>query len=247
MIKLIIVDDDEILLEGLSTYIERQQDRIDLVGKCCNGVDALEMIKCLRPDVVITDIRMPLMDGIELLEQIKCLDFDVEVIILSAYDEFSYAQRAIKSGVFDYVLKPIELDKLDEALEKVSAKVAERKELARFLPIVDKENNLNSYIEQAIDFINKSYSDPTLNMVKVASKVGISGNYFSTLFKKVTGKAFSVYLLDLRIEQAKRLLHSQQYRSYEVAYKVGFENLTYFNFSFKKIVGLSPMAYMKNL
>ncbi len=119
MYKLIIVDDDEILLRGLTDKIEWEKLGIKMIASYDNGKSALDALIKYKADILLTDIKMPMMDGIELIGHVKKYNQDISVIIISAHDEFEYAHEAIKKGADGYLLKPINLDYLRELMLKI--------------------------------------------------------------------------------------------------------------------------------
>lgn len=117
MIKIIIVDDEKMIREGLVKTMPWEQMGIEVVGSSDNGRTALELAIDKKPHIILTDIRMPKMDGIEFLKRIKEELPKTKVLILSGYDDFSYAQKAIKYGATDYILKPINVEELQKIME----------------------------------------------------------------------------------------------------------------------------------
>ena len=97
MVSLLVVDDETIIRRGLLTTLGKQEGLM-VVGAAESGTDALRMVEQLQPDLVITDINMPNMDGLQLLEQLRAIDEDLTFIVLTGYDHFSYAQRALRAG-----------------------------------------------------------------------------------------------------------------------------------------------------
>ena len=108
MIKLLVVDDEIWIRERISKEIPWESVQTEVVGTAEDGQEALEIAEELEPDIIITDIRMPGFDGIELLRELRKKSLDIKVILLSGYNDFSYAKEAIKYGAFDYILKPAE-------------------------------------------------------------------------------------------------------------------------------------------
>lgn len=115
-LRTLVVEDEEKIAAGICSRIESLDDEFMIVGTAANGEEALEKIEKLHPQVVFTDIAMPVMDGMELARQIKRLSPHVIVVIISGYSDFSYAQQAIRYGVFNYLLKPLQDDALLESL-----------------------------------------------------------------------------------------------------------------------------------
>lgn len=123
--KVLIVDDEFLVIKGIQTLIERTNLGMEIV-QADNGVIALEKVRNERPDIIITDVRMPIMDGLEFCSELKKLDSDVKIIIISGYEDFNYAKKAISLGAMDYVLKPIDQDRLHELLQKIKTEIEEK-------------------------------------------------------------------------------------------------------------------------
>ena len=117
--KIAVVEDEILIREGIRNLLEAQGEDWEFIGEAENGVEGLELIRQEKPDIVITDIRMPDMDGLEMLDKAKQEGIKLKAIVLSAYSEFEYARTAIKLGVTEYLLKPISIDELFEALRHV--------------------------------------------------------------------------------------------------------------------------------
>ncbi len=123
MYKAFAVDDEPSVIEGIKIMIPWSELDFVLCGTASNAADALAMIREQRPHLLISDIRMPHLSGLELVEEAKKLGFDLEFILLSGYADFSYIQQAMKSQVFDYLLKPLDRDEMVSVLHKVKAKL----------------------------------------------------------------------------------------------------------------------------
>lgn len=135
MYKVVIVDDEKQLIDGLSKMIKWQELGFEVAGTARNGVEALPVIRALRPDLVVTDVRMPEMDGLQMLEHIrKQISQDMEFIILSGFSDFKYAQKALQYNVKSYILKPIDESELYGALIDIKT-LLDEKELRKSLRI----------------------------------------------------------------------------------------------------------------
>ncbi len=119
MIKVVIADDEENVCQLIRGLIDWKSLDMEIVGVAHNGVEALELIKTLSPDLMITDIRMPGYDGLEMIQRAKMIKDNLDFIIISGYRHFEYAQNAIKYGVSDYLLKPIKKEDFLIALNKM--------------------------------------------------------------------------------------------------------------------------------
>lgn len=160
--KILIVDDEPIVREGLKNNVSWQELDLRVVGCEANGKSALDVFNREQPDIILTDIRMPFMDGLELTREVKKLDPLVVVILLSAYDDFKYAQQAIRLGAFDYILKPIDIDTLKETVRRA---VLKRKEL-----LDKKKEPLPSLNKEDLKFFKAEYYKYPLKLEEKLSK-----------------------------------------------------------------------------
>lgn len=128
MYRILLVDDESQIRSGLKRKIDWESAGFILCGEAANGQEALEQIEALKPHVVLTDIRMPVMDGLALLNICKKQYPDIELFVLSGYDEFHFVREAMKCGARDYLLKPVVRKELKELLVKIAADLAQRKE-----------------------------------------------------------------------------------------------------------------------
>lgn len=117
MYRAILCDDNEIILEGLRTQVQWQSLGIELCATAANGKEAWSLIQAYKPDILITDIKMPYIDGLELSKKAKAVNPNIVILIISAYDDFEYARSAIHLGALDYILKPINIDSLNHLLK----------------------------------------------------------------------------------------------------------------------------------
>lgn len=124
-LKMVIVDDEILTLQLLQNIIDWESLNISIVGMAQNGCDAQQIIEETSPQIIITDIRMPKMDGIDLIKWVKDYDSKIKVIILSAYGEFEYAQKALANGVVEYLLKPIDEEKLYQLVNRLKHEIEE--------------------------------------------------------------------------------------------------------------------------
>lgn len=160
--KLLIVDDEYNIRQGLINTIPWFDVGVEVVGEATNGLDALEKVKLLKPDIVITDINMSKMNGLEFSAELKKISPDTKVIIISGYDEFEYAKRAIELDVFSYILKPIEEDELLKAIRKFINVIEEDKRVVDKLQFLENEfkTNLSIMKDRFVnDIIEGVFSD----------------------------------------------------------------------------------------
>lgn len=247
MFSVVLVDDNPTITEALARSIRWQHFGFEVSRLFEDGAEALDYIMKHRPDVVITDIRMPRMDGIELARRLKQLQLRTHVIVLSAYSDFSYAQSLIRYGGYGYLLKPLDEEELEVMLDELSLKLKDR-ELLEMANRTDDEAKLasanESIVERAKAYAQQHLHEP-ISLDAVAEGIHLSKNYFCNVFKSETGLTFWDYLTQIRIDKAKELLLTDM-KTYEIAYTVGYENASYLSKVFKKAYGMTPTEYRKN-
>lgn len=114
-----VVDDEPLILRTIKRNIESAHDRFVVVGEALNGEDAFELIQATKPDVVFTDVRMPVLDGLGLLEKLRSLPNPPISVVVSGYEDFQYVKHALRLGVTDYLLKPVQRQELTHVLTNV--------------------------------------------------------------------------------------------------------------------------------
>jgi len=139
MVKVFLVEDEIVMREGIKNNIKWEQEGFEFVGEASDGELAYPLIQKTKPDILITDIKMPFMDGLELSRLVKHEMPDMKIIILSGYDEFEYAKEAISIGITDYLVKPIAGAQLLEAVKKVGRTIQEEQQQRMFLLTFEKE------------------------------------------------------------------------------------------------------------
>lgn len=129
MNKILIVEDEKMIRQGLYAMVTRSSVTVEEIILCKNGQEAYDVISKDKIDILITDIRMPKMDGIELVKKIQGLNHIPKVMVISGYDDFSYAVELMHYGVKEYILKPVERDKIEQVLKKLEAEINEEQKL----------------------------------------------------------------------------------------------------------------------
>ncbi len=176
MTKVFLADDEIVIREGIRNSFPWSTSGYQLVGEAPDGEIALSMIRDTRPDLLITDIRMPFMDGLELCRIVRRQMPWIGIIILSGYDEFEYARQAIQLGVKEYLLKPITAQELREALDRVSAQLLaeqedRRRTAQRSSDLFVKEQLLAAlYSEETYDPMNVVRQLRSMNVFLTASR-----------------------------------------------------------------------------
>lgn len=232
MIKILIADDEKNIRAGIQKILSGEFAGGIVLFEAKNGEEALELAVQEKPDILITDIRMPKMDGIELMRRIRLSlnNRDMNIIVLSGYDEFSYAQKAVSYHAASYILKPVDRKELTGAVRNLICKQAGLQG--------NGEEGL-SFIEEALAWI-KAHLTEDITMAQAANQVSVNYSYFSEKFKKHTGIHFNEYLKQRRIALAMQFLAEGNYRVYEAAEKCGYRDVKYFLRQFKEVAGISP-------
>lgn len=235
-----IVDDEDTIRNGIAKYIQLHTDRFDKVFLASNGEEAIEIIFRNKPDIMILDMQMPIKDGIEVMKEANRAGVLPYTLVLSGYDEFRYCQQALRLGAKDYLLKPVRSsDILKMVLDAADFVYGiEEPSIEAF------SEQKNQLVEHAKEYIMEHYFEK-ISLTDVADKIGVSSGYLSTLFQKELEKGFIDYLNEIRIERACTYLQQNYLKTYEIAYKVGFNDEKYFSKVFKKIKGCSPSEYRK--
>lgn len=231
MYKIVFIDDEYIILEGLKQIIDWNSYGIEVVGTATNSNDGIELIKQYNPNIVISDIRMSGMDGLDMIDYIISCGFKGFTIILSGYQDFEYAQHAIKSKVFRYLLKPIDIEEIKEAIESILTELNG-----------SRKNPDSEKFSDVIRFIDEHFRED-ISLKFLSKKYHFDISYFSKILKKNIGMNYIEYITKLRIQEAKRLLKETNYSIEKISEDVGYGNSKYFSTLFKKETGISPNAY----
>src|SRR5512139_1296957 len=125
--KVFFVEDEIVTREGIRDNVDWKAHGFEFCGEAPDGELALPLLRTARPDVLITDIKMPFMDGLQLSKIVRERMPWVKIVILSGHDEFEYAQQAIKLGVTEYLLKPVTVQNLHQVLQKLTAQLDQEK------------------------------------------------------------------------------------------------------------------------
>ena len=248
MTKVLIVDDEKYVRMGIKSDTDWALIGCEVVGEASNGLEALEVAENTRPDLVISDIRMPKMDGIELAEKLIEKYPNVKVIFLTAYNEFEYARQAVRIGVSDYLLKPFSDGELEGSIQRLlhlhpNAPASSSELEEQLIPLKKKEEVSNRYVSAAIEYIEEHYPDSDFSLGALAESMSVSEGHISRLFKSETDISINNYLTKYRIKMAMDYLKDVQVKVYEVAEKVGYQDIAYFSNTFKKLVGKTPSDY----
>lgn len=248
MFKVLIADDEEFIRERVINNMPWGEIGFEVAGCASDGELALKMARECHPDVILTDILMPNMTGLELAQCVKSEFPHIKVALMSAYDDFQYAKEAIRFGVKGYLLKPIIRDEFIELFQGVANDL--KKEAGQPVYsvnhlVVRTNGDRNSYVAVAKQYIAENYTE-RIRLEDVSERLHVNPNYFSTLFKRETGKNFIDYLNEVRINESMKLLLHTDYKVFEISMSVGYGNFSYFNKIFKRLSGVTPQTYRES-
>lgn len=235
--NILVADDEDVIRRNFIKRINRLNIRVDCIYEAKHGLEALDMLKKHEIQICLLDINMPLKNGLELLKDMNRLSGQTRFIIISGYDNFSYAKEAIRYGVYRYLLKPINREEFEEAVLSLYEEMAEK----------EKERTSHSLIlRQILDTIDHHYRNADYSLSGLAAEMELSEGYITKLLKKETAMTFSEYLTYRRLEKAKQMMRSEgvHVKLYEVAEAVGYKNQHYFSQVFKKSEGMSPKEWL---
>jgi two-component system response regulator YesN len=269
MWKVLLVEDEVFVRESVKELIHWEEMGYTLVGEAGNGVEALAMIQADPPDLVLTDIVMPLMDGIELLKETRKAGISAKFVMLTCMGDFEYMRQAIEYGASNYVLKlSMSVNDLREMLLKISEELTRASETnGRVLhgqpaahALQDGHERVNTEqekhginldtishpeVSKILAYIEQNFAQD-ITVKSLSLYVMMGENYVSALFKKKTGQTLIHYLHQFRVNKAIQYLQQTELSVNEIGAKVGFANDNYFIKIFKRLVGFTPSQYRQS-
>lgn len=253
MYKLLLVDDEPIIIRGIRSFVNFEALSISEIYEASNGEEALEIFKAQLPDFVLADINMPKMNGLDFASAAKSIKPSVRIAIITGYDYFDYAVTALKSGIDDYVLKPVSKKDIQETLKKLLQKRQSddsNSEVTRLVETIIRSStpsDVTGYKAKIQMELDANISTIDFSLTYLAKQLSLSTSYLSTLFKTLYGTTFQDHMLSIRLDRAKILLLSTDLKIYEIAAAVGFEDPNYFSASFKRKFNSSPNQFREKM
>ena len=234
-LKVLLVDDEVKIREGFKRLFDWEEHDLEVIGEASDGLEALSKIDEYKPNIVVVDINIPIMNGLKVIEMSKVRHPNTAFIIVSGYDDFNYCKQALKLQIADYLLKPVDYEEFGTVIDNLRISLYEKK----IEEDVDDHliNKIAQYIREHLD------EDISLNLL--SDKFALNAQYISQLFKNQIGVNFLSYLTSIRMQKAKSLLLSSAKTIVEVSQAVGYNDYRVFTKVFKKHVGVSPSQYRK--
>lgn len=231
MKEILVVEDEAIIRQGLKILLEKVIGGYQ-VKEAKSGEEGLNLFHQRMPHLIITDIRMGGMDGLTFSSRIRQDSKDVPIIILSGHSDFEYARKAMRYGITDYLLKPINRVELSETLSKIFKD--------------DEEVNVETskQFNKILQYINDNLSQE-ITLKHLADYVYLNPQYIGQLFKSELNQTFTEYITEERLKRAKQLLKGTSLKVYEVAQLSGYKSPKHFMTVFKQEVGTTPVQFRK--
>ena len=251
MYRVVLVEDEDLIRRGLKFRMDWTGVGCVVAGEAASGEEGLQVIREIRPDIVITDIMMQGMSGIEML-RVSMAEYAHSAIILSGYAEFEHAREAIRLGVVEYLLKPVDFDELRACILRITSdatrtETEERKKRMdgiKGLPLPDPDGIRNEYAKKMLDYIAGHYAEK-ISITDLGAMYDVSSTHLNAKFKAETGYTFHDFLNYYRISKAIELQKEGTLKLYEIAERVGISDYKYFNKVYKKYVGYAPARFME--
>ncbi|MBB2183956.1 response regulator [Lachnospiraceae bacterium MD1] len=241
MYRVMIIDDEMSARKLLQASIDWQALNMEVVGEAASGIEAINIIDDLRPDIVFADISMPFMNGIEFTRVATERYKNLIIVILTGLDDFEYARQCVRLPVVEYMLKPFVRQEVTEVLTKIKEKLDKQtnrtQEVGRDITPSD--------IEQILQYLRDNFTDSSINLTSVAQRFGFNPSYFSRKFKQETGKSFVEFLISCRMELAIKLAKTSK-KMFCTANEVGIPDPNYFGRCFKKYTGISYSEFVSS-
>lgn len=253
MRTVLLAEDEEQARGYVRKVLEKLNAGFTVVGEAENGEEALELIRALKPDLVIADIVMPAMDGVELLKASRKEGFDGRFLMLTCMSDFEYARQSLEYGASGYLLKlSLDPESLRENLARIESELSGRDRLRRLdrvmstLPSEKPDDGWTDHpeINKVIGTLREQYAGE-FSLKRLSEVACMEASYLSDLFKKKTGLTLTQYHQRLRVEAAALMLRETALPVTEIGERVGFSGDSYFIKIFKRWTGTTPSDYRR--
>lgn len=226
MIRAVIVDDETAVFKIIEYFIVKESLPIKIVATATDGEEGLRIIQNNKPDLVFIDIQMPKLNGFEVIRKYK----DTNYIIITAFDFFEYAQKAIRIGAKDIILKPIEYNQIIQSIER----------------ILNYKFTNNPIINEILEYIHRNYYED-ITLKDLSKEYFMESSNLARLFKNNVGVSLINYLHKVRINKAKELLEDKEMEIKDISTSVGYNNINNFYKKFKELTNMTPIEYRNDI
>ncbi|MDO4515927.1 MAG: helix-turn-helix domain-containing protein [Bacillota bacterium] len=240
-LRVLLVDDEIMIREGFKRLFDWQAHDCEVVGEAGDGMEALAKIDTLRPDIVIMDVNIPIMNGLKVIQLSRIKHPNTAFVIVSGYDDFSYCREALRLQITDYILKPVNYEEFGTCIDNLKISLFEQRVSATTEPENQEERSITGITRYLQEHLEEEISLSVL-----AEQFHLNPQYISQLFKSEIGVNFLTYLTNIRMEKAKKLLLSTSLSIAEVAEQSGYGDYRVFTKAFKKSEGITPSQYRRD-
>ena len=240
-LRVLLVDDEIMIREGFKRLFDWQAHDCEVAGEASDGMEALAKIDALRPDIVIMDINIPIMNGLKVIQTARVKHPQTAFVIVSGYDDFSYCQQALRLQITDYILKPVNYEEFGGCIDNLKISLFEQRVSAAEEPEKQEERTITGITRYLQEHLAEE-----INLSVLAEQFHLNPQYISQLFKSEIGVNFLAYLTNIRMEKAKKLLLSTSLSIAEVAEQSGYGDYRVFTKVFKKSEGITPSQYRRD-
>ena len=238
-LNVLLVDDEIIIRQGFIKLFDWQAHDCQVIGQASDGLEALSKIDELKPDIVIMDINIPIMNGLKVIELSRIKHPDTAFVIVSGYDDFSYCRQALKLKITDYILKPVDYEEFGNCIDNLKISLFESK-------IENKDSQQKDRMIVSITKYLQNHLQEDVSLNVLAQEFHLNAQYISQLFKSEIGVGFLTYLTNIRIEHAKKLLLSTDDAISDISDQCGYNDYRVFTKVFKKKEGITPSQFRRD-
>ena len=240
-LAVLLVDDEIMIREGFKQLFDWEAHDCQVVGEAADGMEALGKIDSMRPDIVIMDINIPIMNGLKVIQLSRVKHPDIAFVIVSGYDDFSYCQQALRLQITDYILKPVNYEEFGSCIDNLKISLFERRVSQTPVPQAQEERTITS-----ITRFLQEHMGEDVSLGVLSEEFHLNPQYISQLFKSEIGVGFLAYLTGIRMERARKLLLTTDLPVAEVAERCGYGDYRVFTKVFKKNEGVTPSQYRRD-
>ena len=238
-LRVLLVDDEIMIREGFKHLFDWEAHDCQVVGEAADGMEAMNQIDALQPDIVIMDINIPIMNGLKVIQCSRMKHPEIAFVIVSGYDDFSYCREALRLKITDYILKPVNYEEFGACIDNLKIALFRQQ-----LPQEETQGEERPIM--AITRYLQEHLSEDISLSVLAEEYHLSAQYISQLFKSEIGVNFLAYLTNIRMERAKKLLLSTALSIGEISEQLGFGDYRVFTKVFKKSEGVTPSQYRRD-
>lgn len=238
-VTIVVVEDEKLIAKSIVNNIEKCGVNCEVIGVAYDGEEGYELVRKLLPNILFTDIKMPVLDGLQLISMVNDNFPFVKIVVVSGYDDFEYARAAIHNNVSDYLLKPINQAELQTTLRNLQNGLIASTGRLHAANEVKNPREIVSLVEE---YIHVNFAKQ-IGLTDIADSFGFSSAYLTKVFREQLNTTPSKYLNEYRMMIAKQLLRDTPLSVKDITEKVGFVDPFHFSKRFKLCSGLSPAQY----